>query len=625
MKYFKSYFLFATSLLIVYVFAWKLQASLLFNSDVSWLLLVAKRLLSGGSYAKDFFEINPPLIFYLYTPVVLLNQLFSFDLFILFRIYFFILISLSLLLCTVLFDSLKENFHYDSDQKRYIKKIIIFTLACLLLLFPLGDFGQREHLLVILTLPYFFLVTVRLQEIRVVSKKLIVLVGLLAGLGFAIKPYFLSGLLLVELYYLWRVRQIKNWVRLEAITIAIVIMFYCAMVLFRHYDYLSILIPIVTQDYYQSVSARTSTVLLSNQAIFCYICFAFYWLRFKKTVYQPLGTVLFLGTLGFYLAYFEQHTVWYYHVFPMLSLGILLMVLSFSSLVTQEKYSKTDYIQIILFSAALFAYVYFHLNYIWIGILYYPYVYFGLFFFIITILLSFNGRSVNAFKIIFSLVAIFTCNYVFYRYLQQTIFVNHVFLITTVMLTLFFFVFSPDKENKIKSKYLTLYFLGALLFAYPFYLFGSTYNALIHYRNLLNPFIVFMHHYSGQTVYFFSDSGEFAFPTVNYTNQNYVSRFGCFTWLPDFKNPEDYQQAYFKNKTTYDFYINDIAEDITAHQPDLIFVDERKKGYIGIIQPDYIKFLSQNNHFKQAWNNYHYLASIDGKPLFRFDIYKRVE
>jgi hypothetical protein len=71
-----------------------------------------------------------------------------------------------------------------------------------------------------------------------------------------------------------------------------------------------------------------------------------------------------------------------------------------------------------------------------------------------------------------------------------------------------------------------------------------------------------------------------------------------------------------------DFYIDDVVDDIQHNKPGMILVDSRGKGYIGIVQPDYIKFFSQKKSFRQIWKKYHYVQTITGKPLYKFDVYK---
>src|SRR5580693_6445502 len=83
----------------ILLFSWEIQNHLILNSDVSCLTYAASKLLLGGTYSNDFFEINPPLIIYLYTPVVLLKQMMSINTFSALQIYVATISFISLFLC----------------------------------------------------------------------------------------------------------------------------------------------------------------------------------------------------------------------------------------------------------------------------------------------------------------------------------------------------------------------------------------------------------------------------------------------------------------------------------------------------------------------------------------------
>jgi hypothetical protein len=68
--------LFFLAIACVFIIGGFVQNDAIFSWDVSWLLEVTKRWLNGGTYGKDFFENNPPLILYLYAPAVLGAKLF---------------------------------------------------------------------------------------------------------------------------------------------------------------------------------------------------------------------------------------------------------------------------------------------------------------------------------------------------------------------------------------------------------------------------------------------------------------------------------------------------------------------------------------------------------------------
>src|SRR3990167_2272646 len=153
----KQSHLFAMSGITLAILAWFILTRFLPNGDVSWDLLASQRLMTGGTYTQDFFDLNPPLIFYLYFPAVFLAKISSINAVLTLRAYVLGLSLLSLLIC------------YFSIRRIFLNEPILFSyamfisLAILLFIFPMNEMAQREHLLIIFTLPYLLIVSDRLQ------------------------------------------------------------------------------------------------------------------------------------------------------------------------------------------------------------------------------------------------------------------------------------------------------------------------------------------------------------------------------------------------------------------------------------------------------------------------------
>lgn len=142
--------------LIVLCFGIWVQSKLFLNWDDDWLIHAAARLLSGGNYYNDFFEINMPMAIFVHLPAVLLAKYCHLNFIISFRIYFFTLIFLSLIIShSLLKIILPENFN--------LQKILILTLSFIYIILPADQFGQREHFLIIFTIPYILLLASRCE------------------------------------------------------------------------------------------------------------------------------------------------------------------------------------------------------------------------------------------------------------------------------------------------------------------------------------------------------------------------------------------------------------------------------------------------------------------------------
>src|SRR3990167_11556212 len=68
---------FADYFFIVMIFcvsAW-LQTHVFFNWDASWHIEGAKRMIEGGTYSKNVFDDNLPMVFWFYMPAVILSPI----------------------------------------------------------------------------------------------------------------------------------------------------------------------------------------------------------------------------------------------------------------------------------------------------------------------------------------------------------------------------------------------------------------------------------------------------------------------------------------------------------------------------------------------------------------------
>src|SRR5690242_1343332 len=187
------------------------------NHDVAWILYIADRVLHGSTLYKDIVEINPPLIVWLNIPIVALAHLVGASSIVVFRIVVLALIAGSLALSVRIIGPL-----HGADGADWV---IMLLAACFALVaFPGYDFGQREHLLLILALPYVLLTVARARG-RVPTAALAIGVGIAAGVGLAIKPFFLT-LWIGLIAYAWATEKRLPWRRPEVLASGAVIVLY---------------------------------------------------------------------------------------------------------------------------------------------------------------------------------------------------------------------------------------------------------------------------------------------------------------------------------------------------------------------------------------------------------------
>lgn len=343
------------------VFAWILQSQLILKGDVSWLMHLAQLALNGGHYMTDFFEINPPLSFLLYMPAIFIEKSFSISAIVSLRIYIFSLSFVSIFISNRLINKI----FYKDDC--VISSFFFLSLPFVYLILPLNEFGQRENILVILTVPYLLLMACYLGE-KKVSPCLSGFVGFLAGVGFCIKPFFLVSFFLIELYCFYRKNfSIFCFLRLDFLFILMTGVVYILSIIFFYPSYLSDVVPIAKKFYYEIFSYDLSSVIFNLPTIFCFFSIVLYFLFYKKNKYLDLRTLLLISLVGYFLSYFIQKIAWYYHLLPVLSLAVILDVLQFGLFFQEKRSNFYDNVLVvalagIIFIAPLYVFTQFYLT-----------------------------------------------------------------------------------------------------------------------------------------------------------------------------------------------------------------------------------------------------------------------
>jgi hypothetical protein len=293
----------------IFISAWFIHSLYLINWDVSWDMRITQRWLAGGTYIKSFVDANPPLMLFLYTPPVLFAKFTTINMVTALRLYVFTLAALSLVL----------SYHYTQQlffkNKRLLGDLFLLLIAFALLILPIQELGEREHLMLIFTLPYFLAVSTRLQGNRVTPAWGIT-TGLFAVLGFALKPYFMMAFVLTELYYLFQTRKTFGWVRSEAMTVILFFLFFLVSIFVFYPEYIKTVVPLSMMFYYSGFRNTWLEILTVPEVFYCFFAGIFYYIGKDRSAYKNLCGVLIIATAGFLFSYFIQLTTWRYHFLP---------------------------------------------------------------------------------------------------------------------------------------------------------------------------------------------------------------------------------------------------------------------------------------------------------------------
>jgi hypothetical protein len=285
--------------------------------DTGILLDAAARVLDGAHLYVDVVEINPPLIIALNMVAVLSARLLDISDILAYRLWIAAALLGTLVLAGWL---LRRLFPGDIVVRR------IFVLLLAFALFPLAgqDFGEREHLVLALLVPYLLLATARRLG-RDVARLPAIGIGALAGLAFALKPHFLLLWLVVEGFVLWGRRVSPRGILPETLTIAALLASYVVALLALTPQYLD-LVRLLAGPYSRFLYESFLSVLVTGPgavlALFALLAFA----ALRPHARHPqLWQSVALATAACLVAGAAQQKGLRYHLYPSFALGTVLL------------------------------------------------------------------------------------------------------------------------------------------------------------------------------------------------------------------------------------------------------------------------------------------------------------
>jgi hypothetical protein len=609
--------IFIMSILGVYGLAGFIQSKILLNWDVSWLMHASQRLLNGGTYTNDFFEINPPMILYWYLPPVFLAKITTYPIYSVLPGYIFFLATVSLWMCYVL----TRKIFSDSAS---LTHIFLFNLAVTFLILPIYEFGQREHLLLIFSLPYILLLIARLQQVSP-NSYFSAIIGVMAGMVFALKPYFLVLPIFLELYALFCSRNIFYWVRAEVISAVSVLLIYCVLILFLHQDYLSIVIPHIRHMYYAGFSLSMKNLATVPPVFFCVSALFFYCVLRVEEHYKHICAVLTIAVISFLLIFFMQRTAWYYHLLPALAVACLLQALLFAFLISGQSRSWNSYEKFALFflwltMSGLFFYFVsheIHNRFLYLMPTIFIAIYGGFYVFLLP-----QFRAYNVFQKIMSWIFYLAFAFMFVYFVQDSIALGQVSLrdMTIMLCLIMSFGFFVILTRTTRYQYIFLPILAAMIFTFPVCWSYDLYRRSVLFSEKMQSLIAFLQQHARQrSIFIFSTMTEHMFPTVDYANAIPATRFAFLGWLPaalKYSNPALDADIQFFNDM--------LMADLIKEKPEFIMIDVQKnKAHLDGATFDYLTYFAHNQQFQMLWRHYHYMATVSDFPFYQLRVYRR--
>ena len=270
------------------------------SPDVSWQLWIAHQMRHGARLYVDIIETNPPLWFWMAMPVDSLAEATGTS------SGRWLITALALAAAASLAATGRLLAHI-ADAPR---AALLGYAALVILWMPLADIGQREQLVLIASLPYAALAGRRSRG-TAVPRAGAIGVGIGAGLGFALKHYFLLVPLLLELWLIAILgRRYRPW-RLEIIAMAALGAAYAIAIGVVTPSYLSAIVPMLRLLYGatgipQTLRPAQIAWILTAAALLCRP-------RLLRDGEAPFATATGVAAIGFALAWAIQHKGWGYH------------------------------------------------------------------------------------------------------------------------------------------------------------------------------------------------------------------------------------------------------------------------------------------------------------------------
>ena len=301
------------------------------NHDCAALLQEAGVFLDGGMPYCDFVDNNPPLITYLNVVPVALARLLGIS-----PITTFHGIVVGLLLASTLeiLFLLRQRSSGLRPPQRWL--VLLAWAALSLLVDWQGDFGQREHLFVLLYVPYLFLRILRFRG-GSVATWLAVVLGIQAAVGASLKPHFLLAAAGVEAALLVASRRWRLVARPENVAAAIVVTAYAAHWLFvpaaMREAFFYRWVPFFCRGYgaydagFRQILDGFRDSPLSMTALTGALIAALLCIRRRRRLHAYLLAMVAFAVAGLLLL-LVQHKGWSYHYVPFYAAGFLSLAMA---------------------------------------------------------------------------------------------------------------------------------------------------------------------------------------------------------------------------------------------------------------------------------------------------------
>lgn len=271
------------------------------DADVSWLITVCERVLSGDRLYVDILEVNPPASVWLYLPLVALAKAIGA------RPEAAVVAGFAVAALASVAATVRLASKLDESPPPLP---LTLALSFIALVLPMALFAQREHAAFLLALPATAAIALTAEGKRL-SVGTLAWTGAAAGLAIAIKPFFALAIAAPALWAWWKCRSLKPFAPALAAASAVVAAYAIAIFAFTpaYFD----LVPVLAKIYTRMTPPLSG--LLTGPIFFPALTAALAYLLRPKVV-PPLAMAWALSSAGFIAAALIQAKNYINHLFP---------------------------------------------------------------------------------------------------------------------------------------------------------------------------------------------------------------------------------------------------------------------------------------------------------------------
>ena len=270
--------------------------------DQTWSLFAADRFLNGARLGVDLWLVGPPLIVWLYELPVALGHRFGVPAVEALQASIFLLAAFSIAWSSML---VRRGPAGDGRVAGWFAIVMVFAT----IVHPWVHIGQREHILLLLVVPYLVMAAWRIDG-KAPSPGEALAVGLLAGIGFLVKPHHLLVPAAIEALVLYRRRSLRLLFRPEAMALAATCVGYAIAVWLWAPDYLSKIVPMALATYYEYHRHALFELIRPMRALKLLIVLVVWAAMYRWLAHRALTCVLVvagLAAIGAVVAQMKGH------------------------------------------------------------------------------------------------------------------------------------------------------------------------------------------------------------------------------------------------------------------------------------------------------------------------------